>query len=867
MSDQSNSGGLASYEEKLSRHPGLVVVVSFFLVILSLFYSATHLRIDTDTTDMISEDVPFRQNHRTFKHAFPAFKETIVAVIDSDTTERSEDAARRLAASLRADTEHFLNVDLPGDDPFFQRNGLLYLDLDKLSSLSDRLAEAQPLLAALASDPNLLGLSDFITLALENADDPVAASEELDTLFGDIAMTIDAARDGDPMELSWRRLLDLGGPLSGSRRLVLIEPVLNYTSLTPGADSITAVRALAADLGINAANGLTLRLTGSAALEHEELQTASSGAVWAGFLATAGVTILLIWGLGSARLIAATLLTLLAGLVITAGFATLLIGRLNLISVTFAVLFVGLGVDFGIHLCLRYKEAIRKEPHHTTALREALSGIRAPLTLSAICAGLGFIAFVPTNYQGLAELGIISAAGMVVAWVMSLTLLPALLNLMPLPASISAQTYDTTRRPWTERYANIILGLALVLAVSALPLLLKVNFDFNPLHLKDPNSESVSTFLDLERNPDTTANVINVLATDLTQAESISQILIALPETGDVITLQSFVPKDQNQKLAIIDEMSFFLGSLEPADDRELTTAQRLQALQDLRAALESSGGIGGNGAQQLKSSLAGLIDKSELNDLQLLDLEQRLIRYLPDLLSQLDQALQAEPIEINGLPNDLRSQWLGKDNEARILVRPAIGINDNKALTRFADAVLRTVPSATGTPIIITQAGRAVVGAFVEASWIAFGLITVLLILILRRLSDVLFVLAPLALAILFTGASSALLDLPLNFANVIVLPLLLGLGVSGAIHVVMRRHQNLQTAQPLATSSTPKAVLFSALTTIASFGSLALSVHPGMASMGQLLTVAVLWSLVCTLIILPALLSLFGSSEDSVG
>ncbi|MGI9452790.1 MAG: MMPL family transporter, partial [Geminicoccaceae bacterium] len=539
----------------------------------------------------------------------------------------------------------------------------------------------------------------------------------------------------------------------------------------------------------------------------------------------------------------------------------LLVGRLNLISVTFAVLFVGLGVDFGIHLSLRYKEAIQQQLKHSLALREALSSIGCPLTLSAVCAGLGFIAFVPTDYQGLAELGIISAAGMVVAWAMSLTLLPALLDLMPLSAGPFARLSNPKASSWTERYANIILGLALVLAVSTMPFLLRVSFDFNPLNLKDPKSESVSTFLDLERNPETTSNVINVLASDLDEADEVAEKLGALPEIGDVLTLKSFVPEDQASKLDVIDQMAFFLGSLQPKDDADLSLRERKDAFLALRSTLDALGKRNDEALGRLATSLFAFTEKTQLGDDQLRDLEQRLTRHLPALLQRLDQALQADLIDLDALPSDLRHQWISETNgEARIMVRPAVGINNNKALARFADAALKAAPNATGTPIIITEAGRAVVRAFIEASWIAFALITVLLFLILRRVSDVLLVLAPLTLAILFTGASSVLLGLQLNFANVIVLPLLLGLGVSGAVHVVMRRQQ---TQQSLDRSSTSRAVLFSALTTIASFGSLAVSPHLGMASMGLLLTVAILWSLVCTLIILPALLSLFGTGH----
>lgn len=859
MTDDTRRDGGSIAAESLYRHPLTVLALVLLLAAASLIYSAQNLKINTDTTDMIAADVPFRQNHLALQRAFPAFKDTIVAVIDGDTPEASDEAVKTLAAAMAADSRHFSKVEIPGGDPFFERHGLLYLDLDTLTALGDRLAEAQPLLAALAADPNLKGFSDFIRLALEqrgSADMP----EPLDRLFEELAEVVEAARDGRPKDLSWQERLDIGsGRGGGKRRLLIAEPRSDYGSLAPAADAIQATRALAGELGIDGESGPALRLTGSAVIEHEELRTVSSGAIWAGLSATAGVAFLLVFGLGSIRLIAATLITLLVGLIITAGFATLLIGRLNLISVTFAVLFVGLGVDFGIHLCLRYKEELQRRRPQNDALGRTVRAVARPLSLSAICAGLGFIAFVPTDYRGLAELGIISATGMAVAWLASLMLLPALLRLMPLEAKGRDQAAPPSGPAWTERHASSILGIAVIAAVCLVPLLPRVTFDFNPLNLKDPNSESVATFLALERNPDTATNVISVLAPTLDAGERAAARLRGTPGIGDVITLSSFVPDDQAEKLELIDGMAFFLGSLSPAADGTIDGEARKAAFDQLVAALGQADPAEGSGGRRFLDSLkAFAAETSGKSAAALLDLERRLTRYLPNLLARLDRALQANEVSLDTLPESLRENWVNESGQAKVMARPAIGIQDNRSLQRFADAALDAAPNATGTPVIITEAGRVVVSAFVKASVIAFSLIAIVLIVVLRRPMDVLLVLAPLALAILFTAGTSVFLDLQLNFANVIVLPLLLGLGVSGAIHVVMRRRAIRSQAASDGPISTPRAVLFSALTTIASFGSLAISPHPGMASMGLLLTVAILWSLVCTLVILPALFAL---------
>jgi len=861
MTSKSQENGWSCLGSATPGRALATLAIALILTGISLIYSVTTLRINTDTTDMIAADVPFRQNHLALKEAFPAFKETIVAVIDGATPEASLEAAEDLAEALSSDKSHFAHVQHIGGDPFFARHGLLYLDIDTLTTLSDRLAEAQPLLAALAADPNLDGLSGFIELALTESDD---LPQGLDDLLGQMAEVTEAAIEDRRKDLSWIEQLDLGGRASGKRQILIAEPVIDYGSLAPAASVIDAVRRHAKEQGIGDQGQPSLRLTGSAVIEHEELASVSSGAVWAGVTATAGVALLLVWGLGSIRLIIATLGTLIIGLIITAGLATLVIGRLNLISVTFAVLFVGLGVDFGIHLTLRYKEEIQRQLEHKDALRRALSAVGGPLSLSALCAGLGFIAFAPTDYQGLAELGMISAIGMAVAWASSLWVLPALLTLMSLQPSEKTPAQTASGPAWTERFASPILGIALIAAVSSVPLLTRVSFDFNPLNLKDPESESVATFLDLERNPDTASNLVSVLASDLVEADRMAEGLRQVQGIGDVITLSSFVPGDQDEKLGVIEDTAFFLGPLEPPSFETIGDDERLAAFERLRAALQEHGPGVDSGAGSLVAALDNLaakIDGKGASDL--IDLEERLTRYLPSLLQKLDLALQAGEVTLESLPDTLRTDWINENGEAKVLARPAIGIQDNRSLERFADAALGEVRTATGTPVIITEAGRVVVSAFTEASLIAFSLITIVLILVLRRLVDVLMVLVPLALAIVYTGATSVLLGLQLNFANVIVLPLLLGLGVSGAVHVVMRRRA-IESADAIpGQSSTRRAVFFSALTTVASFGSLAISPHLGMASMGLLLTVAILWSLVCTLVILPALFALFDSTK----
>ena len=825
------------------------------LAAASLWYTLAHLRIDTDTTDMISADVPFRQHDRAFARAFPGFGNPIVAVIEGAVPERVQVAAEALADALRADPDHFTAVDHPEGLPFFAQHGLLFLEADELALLTERLAEAQPLLAALAEAPNLRGLGDFATLVLEQQTGGAALPAELDQLFGEMAAVVEAQLEDEPAELSWRGLLEDGADGGVHRQLVVAQPRLDYTSLAPASEAIAALRAAAERLDIGPQQGLELRLTGGAVLEDEELESVAAGALVASVATTVAVVLLLFWGLRSWRLIVPTLLTLAAGLLVTAGFTALAVGRLNLISVAFAVLFVGLGVDFGIHVVLRYQEQIRRTSQ-VQAIERAAQNVAGALTLSALCAALGFLSFVPTAYLGLAELGIISAFGMLVAWFASLTLLPALLRLMPLkePPPIAQRGLLLP----IERYCRPILALAAIACLGSLVAVPRLAFDFDPLNLKNPQAESVITFHRLKADPETSPHVIDILAPSLEQANRIAGDLALLRPVGETMTVESFVPEAQDEKLELIDSLAWLIGPLlQPTEASPLDVDERDQALHRLRRTLADAfeGGSAAErapGTAALARALGRLPAVGNERAAAQAELEARLMGLLPVLLDDLRQALEAGPVGLRDLPADLRDRWLTPDGQARVLVRPAWQIDNNEDLRAFAEAVLAEVPDATGTPIVVLEGGDAVVRAFAQASVLALVLIAGVLALILRNLRDSILVLAPIVLAALLTAASAVLLGLSLNFANVIVLPLLLGLGVSGAIHVVMRQRQH----GDIVGTSTPRAVVFSGLTTIASFGALALSDHLGLASMGQLLTIAILWSLVCTLVVLPSML-----------
>jgi hopanoid biosynthesis associated RND transporter like protein HpnN len=847
-----------------------VLVTATTATAVASYYTLQNLGINTDTDAMLSPDLPFRRAWDEFTAAFPQLRNLLLVVIEGDNPDLTEDAAAALAARLAARPELFRTVYHPGGDRFFQANGMLFLDVEELVDLTDELAAAQPLIATLAQSPSLRGLVSVLVDVLEGVADGTTEVADVDLVFDSVRETLEAQLAGRHHFLSWKKLMR-GGEVSREerRQFIILQPRLDYSRFQPAGQAIDFVRHSAAALDLDQAHGVRVRLTGSVALNHEELRSVSEGAGLAGLLSLLIVAALLVIGLRSTRLVLAALVALVYGLAWTAAFATAAVGHLNLMSIAFAVLFVGLGVDFGIHFGLRYREEIERGQPNDAALRLAAGGVGVALTLCAVMAAVGFYAFIPTSFKGVSELGLISGTGMFAALFASLTVMPAMLAVLPLRPRREAavQAAGDQAAGWGERVLDrnaraIVLG-ALLLGGVGIVVATQTRFDFNPLNLKDPTTESVQTLLDLFAESDASPYTIGILAADPARAAALADRLAELPEVDRTVSLRDYVPRQQAEKLEIIGEAALFLTPVLAAKPpAEAPSAEQRRAEMDrLDAALDAFAqtpvAADYPGAGRLAVAVDAFRAEFATGDAALAELEQRLVATLGKRLEVLARSLSARPVTVDDLPDTLIGRQLAADGRARVEVYPAEDISDNDALRRFVTAVRALAPNATDSPIALLEAGDAVVDALEKAMVLAVILISLALVLALRSVLDAVLVLLPLALAGVLTLAATVLLPLPFNFANAIVLPLLLGLGVASGIHLVTRERDAGAGATVLRTS-TPRAVLFSALTTIGSFGTLAVSSHRGTASMGELLTISIALTLACTLVVLPAMLSL---------
>jgi len=860
---------LAAWASLVRRRARAIVALVALVVVGLGAYAAATLGINADTTAMLADSLPWRQDAIAYDRAYPEDRDTLLAVVEAPTPEAADRARDALALALRADGSPFAQVRAPQADPFFQRHALLYMDTGELAELEGRLSVMQPFLGRLALEP---GLVAFLETAAQAADAPALRGQpQLGAVYAQLALAMRAAAQGRASPTSWRALvLDEGAQADTPRTLLRLTPAANAEGLASGAQSVRAARE-AADALRAGDERVRVRLTGPLALRYEEFRGLKRDSLVMGLVAFALVAALLYGALRSGWLVTASLLTVAGGLVLTSAFAAAAVGELNLISVAFAAIFIGAAIDYPIHLGLRYQELAAEGRHAADALARALGDVGPSLVICTATTALGLFAFLPTSFVGVAELGLIAGVGMVVGLVMSVTLFPALLALRE------------PRRPdgpWTpgrlgigawvarlgmleaRRHRTAVRVGCLLLALAAAAAGWFARFDANRLNLRDQGSESVSAMRDLIADERFDPMSAVALVPGAARAADLALRLEALPEVRAARTLASFVPEDQDAKLAVVDRLSLTLGLLPetlPPPPPE-TPDDQLDALRTLRDELRAAGSPLAQ-AGELAAAADDLIQRAEQADPQrrraMLDaLSDSLLGEFGPLLARLARALTAGPVSVDDLPPWLADRWRLPDGRHRVEALPRDDLRTPRALARFAEAVGSVAPGATGPPIVAHRAGRSIVDAFLTALTLAGVAIAGVLAIAFRGVRSAAIVLAAVAMAAALTLATSVVLGVAFNFANVIAMPLVLGLGVDSAVHVVHRARAEGGANLRLARTATARGVVFSALTTIAGFAGLLFSGHAGTASMAHLLMPGVAFTAACALVLVPALL-----------
>ncbi|MBN3855741.1 MULTISPECIES: MMPL family transporter [unclassified Paraburkholderia] len=845
------------------RRAAWVITLALVLAVLSGAYVAKHFKINTDISGLVENNAEWAALGDAKDRAFPQRSGSLLVVVEAQAPELADAAADKLAGALGQDTREFSAVSQPAGGPFFEHNGLLFPSTPTVLSTTGQLVQARPLINQLAKDPSLAGLAGTLTTTLQL---PLTIGQvklpQMAALLGSAADTVDQVLAGKPAAFSWRALVDKDAATKPAFSFVTVQPVLNFGALKAGANATQAIRDTAASLHLDTEYGARVRLTGEQPLADDEFASVQDGAALNGAI-TAIVVLLILWlALRSGRLIGAVLITLVVGLAVTAALGLLMIGSLNMLSVAFMVLFVGLGVDFGVQFGVKYREERYQDDRLDVALLKTARLIGVPLTLAAIAVAESFFSFLPTAYKGLSELGQIAGVGMFVAYIANMTLLPALISVFK-PKGERASPGFAFLAPvdkWLAEHRKPVLIGTLIVVLGASPLLYFLRFDFNPLHLKDPHTESMATLIALKNSPVISINDVSVLAPTLADADKIAAKLGKLPEVGRATTLSSLIPADQQQKLMLIASASQqLMPALTQQPSSPVTDAVRVDTLK--RAANQlalAAGDHPGPGAAQAQHLSDGLMKLAAASPAVRDKAETAFSQPLKLAFAQLERLLQPSEITRENLPPEMVHDWVSSvTGQAIVDVAPRVpaGVdpNDDVMLARFSHAVKAAEPNAIGGPISILHSANVIILAFLQAAGWSVLLITALLWITLRHFGDVLRTLIPLLVSALVTLELCVVFGIQLNFANIIALPLMLGVGVAFKIYFVMAWRAG-QTG--LLHSSLTHAVLFSAATTATAFGSLWLSHHPGTSSMGKLLALSLLCTLIGAVVFQPVLM-----------
>ena len=854
-----------------------IIAITAVLTGVFGFYIAQNVGVNSDLVQNMAGHLPARQNFDAFTKLFPNLENAMLVVVDGDTPELARDATRRLEQQMRSRPEAFEDVYETGASDFFEVHGLLYRSVDELDLFADQMARLQPLLAELERDPGIETLTRSISDGLdalregEGDIDPAEWARILDSLSH---ATIEVYNEF-PLAVSWEEMMLADSAIETSvRRVLVVHPILDFDLLMPAGRVMDEIRAIVRGLQLSPERGVTVRITGNPALNYEEL----FGFAWdigvGGVVCFFIVAIVLARAFRSVRLVAASVVTLLVGLVWTAAFATFAVGDLSLVSLAFGVLFIGLGVDFAIHLGMAYADLRRRGEEHETAIVEAAAKVGPSLGVCTVTTAIGFYVFVPADFIGVAELGGIAGTGMFVIFGLTLTLFPALLTAVfrvdPERELGNPLHFRSEWWRFDRNASGTVLAVALVAGAGALALLPQARFNSNVIQMRDPTTESVQAFDDLlEQSGMASPWFINSVMPDLETAEALALRMDALDVVDGTITLSDFVPDEQDEKLEILEDLAFMLEAPPMASQPDAEAddvASQIEALRRLHAFLgeawlEDRELEVSPSALALRAHLDRFLARIETEDdkERALDaLADVLLSGLPDQLERLRRAANAGEITLEDLPDDLVERMRTADGRIRVQIFPAEDLDDEPAFERFTSAVMEIDPNAAGIAINLVGFSQAIRDSFREALASAFVIIAGLLFLLWRRWLPPTYVMSPLILSALLTVAAMVLFNIPFNFANVIVIPLLFGIGVDSSVHLVHRASDD--PGSDLLDSTTARAVFYSALTTTVSFGTLGLSSHRGLASLGWTLAIGMVLTVVCNLVVLPSMIARFG-------
>ena len=819
----------------LLKNPYKVVISFLFITILSIFSTFQNLSVNTSTDSLIDDQLTFKKNQKKLKTHFPILDNNILIRIKGNNSKKIENLFIEIKDKLDQRVEFDFYYS-PNFDNFFKSNFFSLLPENQKIDFINQLYQFQPFISELNNNTKFKGFNNFLELVLKSQN--TDAFKNFDIIFNNFLVAFNTNS-----KVEWKNILKK----DFDEIFILLSVNRDYLQTNGFSSTYDFLQSLRENYNSKSIN---VQFTGGLIIDYEEVKSVSNGAALSGLLSIFLVSIILLASLKKIKIIFCLILSILVGLFITTGITSLTVGSLNLISVAFAVLFIGLSVDFGIQVFLRILEN-QGENSQLKTFKNELSLVSRTITIASIPSIVGFLSFVPTKYTGLSELGIISAIGLFVGLLVNILFLPAIYSLIKKSEKITIE-YKKNKL-WKNLLKFILskkyylLSILAIISIFDLSFIKSISFDFDAMKVKDQKLQSVILAKELiEKNP-TSDYIISIVEDKEINSDELKN-LINNPNIQEIRSLNSLFEEYESENL---DYLKFLIST--GVSKEFYSSPDEFERFKDLLIKIKN-----------LKIDNLSNICEELLNQLSKIDFTQKEIRVIEDLffskLDDLNDIILAigtkKTKNYNEIPDYYKKRFESLDGFYRYEVIPAKDVNKIENLEQFVDSVQKYYPDATGMPVVQLEAGKIVINSFIYAFIFSFIITFLYLLIIFKNIYKVSLCILSLLIAFILLIFLMIIFKINLNFANMISLPLLFSLGISYPIYFISRLSEKGSVSKVF-DSNTPLAIFTSSLTTICSFGTLFFSSHQGTSSMGLLLFISLLTTLISSLIFLPIISS----------
>ena len=853
---------------------------------LCVWFTVAKLEFHTNRNDLVGADKKYHQNFLQFKKEFPA-QDDLVVVVESESIARNRQFVERLGAKLELETNLFIDVFYKGDLKMMGHKALLFVPEADLKELHQALNDYRPFIQQFSQASNLASLFGLVNTQFRTAKQETnAANDSLIKALPALRRLIEEGTDilkrpGTPPSPGVNALFGAGEEAEKASYITFANgKIYLVTARARGeevnADAVARIRELIALTQVEVP-GVNVGLTGEPVLEVDEMDQSQRDSTIASIVSLVGCALIFIYGYKSTGRPLKAVFALIIGLGYTMGFTTLTVGHLNILTITFVPILIGLAIDFGVHLITRYEEELRNGRSELEAMELAMVNTGQGIFTGALTTATAFLAMGLTDFRGIQEMGIICGGGLLVCLIPMMTLLPVLLlrgkqNVLD-HASHPVDRRDKLERLWLDRPWTVT-GLTLALSGIAVLGGLRVKFDYNLLNMQSAGLPAVEFEEKLIRSSDKSVLFGAVVANSLAEAKQLEARLTALPGVSSIDSMAKFIGDDQTSKLRIVTRIKAETGSIRFAPvDRELIHAEDLsRTLWSLQGYLGLALGSVGDSDKALSLELAslrkaiadfrkGLLDETNPERLtRATEFQTALFDDLHATFRSLREQDDSAPLGVDDLPHSLRSRFVGVTGKHLLMVYPRTNVWDRAPQAEFVRQLRSIDENATGTPVQLYEYTSLLRSSYEKSAWYALAAISLMVFFHFKSPMCVILSLIPVGLGFFWMVGFMGWRGIDFNPANIMTLPLVVGIGVTNGIHILNRFAEERDPG--ILGKSTGKAVLVSGLTTIAGFGSLVIAQHRGISSLGFTMAVGVTTCMVVGLTFLPALLKLLGKA-----